>query len=331
MVFDNKLYWACGLAQADTVKKLLKLYKVPVIGWLFVNIESKSEENEQTPLHHASEEGHEDIVKLLISAGANIEATNNANMTSLNLASTKGKTSIVKLLIAEGAMITSGKNLDSSPLHLAAANGHRAVISSLIEAGVDIESTQKGYTALHIASKKGNDRLISLLLDNGANINAVGYGGVTPLHLAAQFGSLSATSVLIERGASINSADSHGRTPLHHAIEQSKNEICQLLIVSGGTADIDYEEKNMLTSGDDFEAPSSGDVNVVCAACKTYFEDSLLLLAKGERRVAQCRACPANRIFAICDNCSELESVQQSPCPFCGTSHMWEVQSMLPR
>lgn len=67
-----------------------------------------------------------------------------------------------------------------------------------------------------------------------------------------------------------------------------------------------------------------------CVGCGKRMEVSLSLSAKGERRVAQCRVCPANRIFAICEDCVDLNQVQQAACPSCGAQHMWEIISKVP-
>ena len=59
-----------------------------------------------SPLVFAAEEGHIDIVRLLLQAGANINEGDNGNITPLICASTRGYAPIVRLLLDAGADTT---------------------------------------------------------------------------------------------------------------------------------------------------------------------------------------------------------------------------------
>jgi hypothetical protein len=69
---------------------------------------------------------------------------------------------------------------------------------------------------------------------------------------------------------------------------------------------------------------------VSCSECGTNYDISLALGASGEVRVASCRVCPVDRIFAVCERCADLDQIESNPCPQCGASHMWEIQKMIP-
>jgi hypothetical protein len=68
---------------------------------------------------------------------------------------------------------------------------------------------------------------------------------------------------------------------------------------------------------------------VRCSKCGTSFDVSIVLGATGEVRVAQCRVCPVNKVFAICERCADLDQVQEGPCPWCKADNMWEISSMV--
>lgn len=70
---------------------------------------------------------------------------------------------------------------------------------------------------------------------------------------------------------------------------------------------------------------------ITCAACGKQMKASIQLMNKEERRVAQCRVCPADRIFAICEDCADLDQILRTFCPSCGAQHMWEIRSMIPQ
>ena len=59
----------------------------------------------RTALHQASQKGQADVVELLLTNGAEIEAVDDKQATSLILASELGQTSVVKILLANGAQV----------------------------------------------------------------------------------------------------------------------------------------------------------------------------------------------------------------------------------
>ena len=67
-----------------------------------------------------------------------------------------------------------------------------------------------------------------------------------------------------------------------------------------------------------------------CAKCRTTYNVSLTLFDKREVKVAACRVCPPNNVFAICARCADLSAVEQGPCPGCGARNMWEVRGLVP-
>ena len=91
------------------------------------------------PLHIVAQEGHVEVVKLLLEKGANIEAINNQGFTSLWIAAYKGHTEIVKVLIAAGANIEAIDDEGYTPLEVAARNGHVEVVKLLLEKGAKVD------------------------------------------------------------------------------------------------------------------------------------------------------------------------------------------------
>ena len=66
---------------------------------------------------------------------------------------------------------------------------------------------------------------------------------------------------------------------------------------------------------------------VNCSECRKSFDVSLDFLDT-DVRVVHCRVCPANRIYAICENCADLNQIEKNPCPWCGATHMWQNDRM---
>ena len=79
---------------------------------------------------------------MLLSRGANKEHRNVSDYTPLSLAASGGYVNIIKLLLSHGAEINSrtGSKLGISPLMLAAMNGHTAAVKLLLDMGSDINA-----------------------------------------------------------------------------------------------------------------------------------------------------------------------------------------------
>ena len=69
---------------------------------------------------------------------------------------------------------------------------------------------------------------------------------------------------------------------------------------------------------------------VRCSKCGTDYEESLALYASNEVRVASCRACPVDNIYAVCEKCENIDRMESDSCPGCGNWNMWEIRKMVP-
>lgn len=82
----------------------------------------------------ASESGHQEIVKILIDAGADVNATTEDGQTALMLASQNGHQEIVNILIDAGADVNATAEDGQTALTLASQNGHQEIVNILIDA-----------------------------------------------------------------------------------------------------------------------------------------------------------------------------------------------------
>ena len=84
----------------------------------------------------ASRRGERKEVKRLLRAGARLEARNEEDQsTPLHLASMEGHEPVVSLLLGEGAVVDARDDLEFTPLHAASLEGHAAVVALLAEGG----------------------------------------------------------------------------------------------------------------------------------------------------------------------------------------------------
>jgi ankyrin repeat protein len=110
------------------------------------------------PLGLACYFGHEDIVRFLVQAGADVEAP------------------------SKNAMMVRA-------IHAAAARRASGIIRFLLEHGADPDAQQQqGFVALHSAAQSGDEATVAVLLDAGANTSAATASGKTPADLAQEAG-----------------------------------------------------------------------------------------------------------------------------------------------
>lgn len=126
-----------------------------------------------TPLIYAANGGFEDIARLLLDKGADIEHAKSLYMTPLLEACWTEEASMVDFLISRGADIeatTDDFNDDIehfTPLMLAAKFDVVQIASSLIAAGADKAATSgAGETAAEIAENNGSSSVLELLVQN---------------------------------------------------------------------------------------------------------------------------------------------------------------------
>uniref|UniRef100_H3BVT9 Ankyrin repeat domain 52 n=1 Tax=Tetraodon nigroviridis TaxID=99883 RepID=H3BVT9_TETNG len=194
---------------------------------------------EGTPLDHTAKSGHEKMVSLLLSKGANVNANDKKERKPIHWAAYHGHLEVVKLLTSQGANVKCKDKQGYTPLHAAAVSGQLDVIKYLLRVVSEIDdSNAYGNTALHMACYTGQDTVANELVNCGANINRPNRHGSTPLHLAAASSSgVLCLELLVNNGADVTMQNKEGKSPLHVAAMHGRFTGSQILIQNGGEID----------------------------------------------------------------------------------------------
>ncbi|KAG0635765.1 ankyrin repeat-containing domain protein [Tuber brumale] len=190
----------------------------------------------KTPLQVAVTWNREEVVKLLLSHGADLEARDIRHETALHTAVEACYTqeSIVRILLDAGADIKAKSRTGLTALHFAVESGDVGITQLLLERGVEVNAVNVfGATALYSAMQlRRPNTLVRLLLSFGADPNRFHPGETkAPLHLSVDRRDLTITRMLLENGASIDVVDlDNGDTPIHRAIKNSDGRMFRLLL-----------------------------------------------------------------------------------------------------
>jgi ankyrin repeat protein len=179
-----------------------------------------------TPLSVACLNGNEVMVRALLAAGADANASLRGRESALHTAARTGRPGPVKALLEHGARVDAREHRGQTPLMWAAGEGHAEVIRLLVAAGADPGlRVDSGFDALFFAVREGRIAGTRALLETGLDVNAViepvkparkgPRRGTSPLLLAIENGHFELAHELLKAGADPNDKRT-GFTPLHN-------------------------------------------------------------------------------------------------------------------
>ncbi len=188
---DDSLVNAIGICNAAQAGDLQRVQEILAVKPELATQDIASN-NEHQPIHLAAEEGHAEIVRVLLEAGAD------------------PLSGIYPHRDATSAL-TMAKDRNHSP------------VVEVIEGWLNEQrgTTPKGEALTRAASDGDIEGIRSLLNEDGRLINATDGGGKTALFKAIERGDLSLVLELLDRDADINHRAADGSRPLHHCLAHS--------------------------------------------------------------------------------------------------------------
>lgn len=191
---ETSIHEACRRGDIDAVRALIAATPAAV---------DADDEHGWRPIFHAGLWRHEDVVRLLIEAGADLAAHDGYVLHYAGEA--PDNKAIVSLLVQYGALDAHVRPSDDlSRQFLAAvfvADTRR--VRSLLARHLHLATTPdgRGDQPIHHASRNGDTEIVRLLVEHGADVNARNPREHTVLYCAGGHGHLDCLLLLLKEGA----------------------------------------------------------------------------------------------------------------------------------
>ncbi|MCF8330897.1 MAG: ankyrin repeat domain-containing protein [Bacteroidales bacterium] len=234
---DYALMDAAWNGNADSVIYLIK-------SGADVNV--KNDYSQETPLIYAAQQGHLDVVKILLHNGADPDVNPRNEEEALIRAIAMGYLEVAEEIVRYGGDVNQRGKLEKTALHYAAAFGYYYIADMLIYYNADINATARyDVTPLMLSISAGYPAISELLIRKKAKLNMTDSEGYSALMLASKYGFHKLTGLMVEKGAKINLKTQSNSTALTFAIQYNHVAVADTLIKHG--AEVNHKINDPIT------------------------------------------------------------------------------------
>ncbi|XP_071115609.1 ankyrin repeat domain-containing protein 50-like [Haliotis cracherodii] len=220
----NILHSACMGGDVEMVKYVLSRDMLDIDGKVRCG---------RTPMMLAAENGHRELVELLVSKGAHVIYVDDRRDNILHCACRGGHVEVVKYVLSQDMVgINSRGWKERTPIMLAAVNGHKDVVELLVSEGADTSLlSKKRYSLLHCACRGGHVEVVKYVLSQDmVGINSRGWKERTPIMLAAVNGHKDVVELLVSEGADTSLLSKKRYSLLHCACRGGQVEVVKYVL-----------------------------------------------------------------------------------------------------
>jgi hypothetical protein len=174
---------------------------VSSVFWILDQV--SGDRKKEPPLIQAVQAGDLKKVQKLIADGADVNQANDVGFPALSIAASRGDEHMTRLLLHAGANVNARSvTLNDTALAGAVQHGNGPTIHALLAAGADVDDKDgAGWTPLFDAALTGNSEIVEALLSAGADVNMRTPSGWTALKEAQMRGNQNVVERLLRAGA----------------------------------------------------------------------------------------------------------------------------------
>ncbi|KAL4996392.1 hypothetical protein BDV10DRAFT_202423 [Aspergillus recurvatus] len=191
---------AFGPGGCTALTELVEAQNIGAVRRLLVNgadANTCTEEFLVPPLSFAAEQGNEEISRLLLDYGAELEIRDVGGFTPLHIACQRNRLGTCMLLLDDGANIEAVASDGHTPLNTATANCYLQMVQFLLERGANVEATDlEGDTILMLAVRSCPEDILRLLIQHKADVRKQNRSGKTALDIAKELGRRTGVAIL---------------------------------------------------------------------------------------------------------------------------------------
>jgi ankyrin repeat protein len=219
-------------------------FVIPLLLSLTIAANAQTSSDSADRLYENAQSNDEVAVKSLLSSGVDPNTWNQQGEPAIFAAAIMGNNEILQILIAAGARVDERSKAGDTAMLLVVLQGHRPdIVETLLSLGADANATD-GYTKttplMQAARGTGptHTTMIQTLLAHGAQVNIADIVGETPLILALQQNNEASARLLLAAGADVGASDRRGMTPLIAAAQGGgSGAIISTLLGAGAVRD----------------------------------------------------------------------------------------------
>ncbi len=205
-------------------------------------------------------------VSALVKSGASLSSKSEEGMTILMIAAQKGYFEVLKLLVTHGADVNENPLFsgDETALKKALLYNHLDIAQYLKDHGADVDAADKsGNTILMLEVKyAARPDIIKWLIENGADASRRNDDGLSALDFATERNDFSITKLLLDKGTEITNDNlSELNEKLWEALKDNNLETAKLILKKITDINtVNNEGKSVLMCSIDLDNPGATDL-----------------------------------------------------------------------
>lgn len=193
-----------------------------------LNVNAVIDSNFSRPLHRVVRNNDLDAAKLLVEAGANVNARDKRRRTPVFSAIDTSNMEMLQFLMRAGINLNLEDMYNMTALDYALTRDDDDIIKVLIKSGAR-PCKDTVPRRLLVAATLADESLLEYLVSLHVDLNSKDKNGRSPLHKAVLRQSPESVAILIEGGADVDTRDRWGMAPLNDAERNSNRLILTML------------------------------------------------------------------------------------------------------